>query len=318
MKGPTVEKIDKLANKLYNETKVLERRSQGRELLSLLKKKEVRRKLISECTPEKAGPDDLSIPAQRRLRLSQLWSVVIVAAVSSVSNHRSGKSKAKLQQFDVDLPYHLLIASDEPDGIFDNDSLAIPKLAKKDVNRLLNYCLNMLDYEEALKLSEANLLLMLRQLCSKEDYVAYFSKSKYAKVFGEIHERLTPECEEKTPAIFKVTTEILEGLFHSCRKLGRQMNEYISGALQIIAVWCKHRYKETETINPLGADRSKRSGALADLYNTVATILFTHPDHSIGPLKRFGRPILSCCKKCYASSNGMQKDALNNYILSML
>ncbi|CAJ1910219.1 unnamed protein product [Cylindrotheca closterium] len=308
MKGPTVERIEKLANKLYNETKVLERRNQGKELLNLLRKKEVRRKLVAECTPDKTGPDDLSIPARRRLRLSQLWSVVVASSVSSVSNHRSGKSKAKLQQFDVDFPYHLLIASEEPNGVFDNDSLAIPKLAKKDVNRLLNYCLNMLNDEEALKLSETNLLLMLRQLCSKEDYVGYFSKSKYTKVFGEIEERLTPACEKEAPAVFKIAAEILDGLFRSCRKLGRQMDEYISGTLHIIAVWCKHG----------SGERTKRSGALADMYNTVATILFTHPDHSIGPLKRAGRPILSCCKKCYASSNGIQRDALNNYILSML
>lgn len=306
MKGPTVEKIDRLANKLYNETKVTDRRSQAKELLSLLVKKEVRRKLVSECTPDKAGPDDLSVPAQRRLRLSQLWSVVVVAAVSSAMNQRSGR--AKLKESDVDFPYHLLIASEEPDGVFDNDSLAIPKLAKKDVNRLLNYCLNMLDDEEACKLSETNLLLMLLQLCSKEDYVGYFSKSKYAKVFGEINERLTPAYEKETPDIFNIAAEILESLFRSCQKLGRQMDEYISGTLQIIAVWCKHGGKE----------RTKRSGALADLYNTVATILFTHADHTIGPLKRFGRPILSCCKKCYASSSGMQKDALNNYILSLL
>lgn len=308
MKGPTVERIEQLANKLYSETKVLERRNLGKELLSLLRKKEVRRKLVSECTPDKAGPDDLSIPAQRRLRLSQLWSVVVVSAVSAVSNHRSGKSKAKLQQFDVDFPYHLLVASEEPDGVFDDDILAIPKLAKKDVNRLLNYCLNMLDDEEARKLSETNLLLMLRQLCSKEDYVGYFSKSKYTKVFGEINERLTQTYEKEAPAVFKIAAELLEILFRSCRKLGRQMDEYIAGTLQIIAVWCKQ----------CGGERSKRSGALADMYNTVSTILFTHPDHSIGPLKRFGRPILSCCKKCYASSNGIQRDALNNYILSML
>lgn len=308
MKGPTYAKIWELATKLHKETKAPERRKLGVELHSLLTKSEIRKKLISDCTPEKAGPDDLSIPAMRRQRLSQLWSMAILAAVTSVSNHRSTKGKkAKLQAADVELPQKLLTASEVPDGVFESDNLAIPKLAKKDVNRLLNYCLNMLEDEEALNLSEVKLLDMLRQLCAKEEYVAYFSKSKYTKVFGEIHERLTSECEMENPAIFKTSAQILEALFRSCQKIGRQMDEYVSGALQIIAVWCKN------------TNRSKISGALVDLYNTVATILFTHPDHSIGPLKRFGRPILSYCKKCYGLSNDRtQKDALHNFILSML
>jgi hypothetical protein len=305
MKESTYMKITKLAGQLQK-GRVTDRRKHGQELLELVTKKAIRKKVALEAAPSHAGPDEPSVSATQCHALSQLWTVTLVAAIGSVQSFQTGK--AKLSAADIQLPYKLLIACDEPDEAFDDAGLAIPKLSKKTVRVVLNYCLNMLNDDKAVELCELDLLRMLKHMCSRAEYVGYFTKKLFTAILGEISERLSVEVDRDSPSIFLKAAEVLDSLFRTCRTLGIQMNPFISGALEMIALWCKNQVH----------NESIRIAATGYFYNTLASILFSHPESSMGPIKRYGRPILSYCKRCYSSTSGVEKDALNNYILAKL
>lgn len=305
MKESTYARVTKLAGQLQK-GKVTERRKHGQMLLDLLTKKEMRRKIALEAAPSHAGADEPSVSATQCHALSQLWTVTLVAAIGSVQSFQTGK--AKLSAADIQLPFKLLIACDEPDEVFDNAGLAIPKLSKKTIRTVLNYCLNMLNDDKAIELCELDLLRMLKHMCSRRAYVGYFTTKTFIPILGELSERLCVSVEEDSPLIFLQAAEVLDSLFRTCRTLGIQMNSFISGVLEIIAEWCKN-HVHSESI---------RIAAIGHFYNTVASILFSHPESSIGPMKRYGRPILSYCKRCYSATNAVERDALNNYILANL
>ena len=180
------EQIKRLSNELRNETKAKARRDKGTSLRDLLSKTETRRRLALEATPKLVGPDDPSIAAKRRHALSGLWSMVILSAINSVISLKNSKSKTKLQQSDIELPYRLLISSDQPDATFDDAGLDIPTLPKKTVRSVLTYCLNMLADEDAIEVVEMGLLEMLNHMCSRygecdllpiwESFTALFSQ----------------------------------------------------------------------------------------------------------------------------------------------
>lgn len=309
MKKSLYEKIKRLANELRTETRLRARREKGEQLLELLNKSEIRRRLALEATPKRVGPDDPSIAASRCGALSMLWSVVLMNAISVVRSFQSSKSNAKLQLDDIKLPYFLLIACDSPDETFDDAGLDIPKLSKKTVRSVLTYCLSMLADEKAVELGELQMLHMLNHLCSRNHHVGFFAPKNFQAIFEEISQRLDEETEREDPVVFAAAAQVLESLFQSCRTLDIEMNPFISGSIEIIADWCRRKIKE---------DSLKRINlqVLSSFYSTLASIFYSHPEKSIGPMKRYGRSILSYCKRCYPSTAGMQKDVLNNYILA--
>ena len=72
MKKSLYEKIKRLANELRTETRLRARREKGEQLLELLNKSDIRRRLALEATPKRVGPDDPSIAASRCGALSML------------------------------------------------------------------------------------------------------------------------------------------------------------------------------------------------------------------------------------------------------
>jgi hypothetical protein len=311
MKTPTYDKIRSLATQLGRETKVKARRETGEKLHQLLSKDDVRRKLAAEATPTRTRSDDLSVGASRCIALAQLWTLVITGAIGSAKSLSLGKSKAKPSREDVTLPHRLLVSCDKPDEAFDNEGLGIPKLSRKTVRSVLTYCLNMLADEDAMEFAEVELLDMLNHMCSRVEYVGHFKYySDFSNIMSELSQRLTPEIEEHNHEVFYHSAKALDNLFAICQVLGIQMHLFVPDTIDIISLWCK-RYIHNNTSKP-------SSNVLPHFYNTIKSILYCHPDHSIGPMRRCGRSILSYCKRCYPSATGVHKDALNNYLLAHL
>jgi hypothetical protein len=310
-KNSTYDKIKALANQLRGESKVQQRRKIGQELVHLLTKKEVRRKLAQESTPSRASSDDPSLNANKCIAMAQLWTMTISATMGAVHKIRSGKSKAKLTEADILMPHKILIACDEPDETFDEGSLAILKLPKKAIRSILVYCLNMLADEEAIEICEAELLEMLKHLCSRHEYVAFFQKKYFAAILDELSHRLTHEMEKRSPLVFFKAAEILDSLFQTCRSLGIQMNPFVSDTIQLIAEFCRYHIHQ----DSWGKSRS----IAGPLYNSLASILFSDPETSIGPLKRSGRALVAYWKKVYPLiSTSSAKDALINFMLAYM
>jgi hypothetical protein len=311
MGTPTYDQIRKLATQLQQETKVKARREIGEKLHGLLSKEDVRRRLAMEATPARTRPDDDSVAATRCRALSQLWTVIIHGAISVAQSNGTGKSKSKRTLEDVTLPKRLLVCCDKPDEAFDNDGLGIPKLNRKTVRNILKYCLSMLEDEDATALAEIELLDMLNHMCSRVEYVGYFKyHSDFSNILDELSHRLTSEVEEENQNSFFHAAKAFDSLFGTCKNLGIQMHFYLSDSMEIISAWCKGHI-HGNTVKPT-------SNVLPHFYSAMASFLYSHPEHAIGPMKRHGRPILSYCKRCYPSAAGVNKDALNNYLLAHL
>ena len=315
MKTPTYDRIRRLADQLRQETKLKERRSLGEQLLQLLSKDDIRKKLAIEAMPERARPDDYSLAAQRCHALAQLWTLVIHGAISVAQTTGTGKGKGKRTLADVTLPKRLLMCCDKPDEAFDNDGLEIPKLSKKTVRNILNYCLNMLADESVLEMDECEkeLLDMLNLICQNEKYVGFFKyHADFSNIMNELSQRINIDMEKENPRVFNLAAKTLDGLFRSCRRMGIQMHIFLRDSMGMMGEWCRGH------IRGHASTSQSSSNDLPLLYNAMASLLYAHPEHAIGPMKRYGRSLLSYCKRCYPSATLANKDALNNYLLAHL
>jgi len=143
--------------------------------------------------------------------------------------------------------------------------------------------------------------------------VSFFKyHNDFANILDELFIHLTPEVEAERVAFFEEAAKALDNLFSTTKRLGIQMHIFINDTIRTISAFYKFSLEDqNKPIRP-------QAPALPHLYNTVTTILYTHPDHSIGPIKRFGRAILRNGRKCYANAKSPAKEALNSYLLSHL
>ena len=309
--NPTYDRIRNLATQLRRETRVTKRREIGEELVRLLSKDDVRRKLATEATPEAVGPDEPSMAASRCHTLSQLWVLVIHGAISVAESISQGKGRVKRTLQDLTLPWKLLVCCDKRDEAFESEGLGIPKLSRKTIRSVLQYCLNMLADDEAVELAEIELLDMLNHMCSRADYVGFFKfHSDFSNILSELSHRLSPEDEAKNEDAYFRAAKVFDSLFKTCRELGIQMNLFIADSMAIIHKWCKGHIR--------GGTMKPTSPIIYHFYNTMASILYANPEESIGSMKQYGRAILRVCKRCYSAATPVNKDALNNYLLAHL
>ena len=175
----------------------------------------------------------------------------------------------------------------------------------------LKFCLEVLQNESIPEGGEQVLLDMLVFLCSKDEYVGSFKYAvDFRNVLVEVFYRLTNEDEMAAPMIFESAAKAFGNLFCTCSRLGIEVHSFMSDSLQNVADWCKINLQRN-TINSSSSSRQH-------FFDAVACMLFSHPDHAIGPMKRYGRHILRYCKRAYATAQGFHKEALNKYILAHL
>ncbi len=312
MNTPTYDEIRKLTNELRNETKVKARRDLGTTLYNKLKNENTLRKLAIEATPKTSNwPDEDSIAAKRCRALSLVWTSVIQGAVHATQSIVAG-GKVKLTEQDVTLPYNLLIACDKANEVLGKPNVSIPTLPKRLVRNLLKYCLELLSDQDII-VARLKLLEMLNFLCSKPDYVGAFKyHNDFAGTLGELFVHLTPEVEEKNVFFFNEAAKALDNLLSTSRQLGIQMHVFINDIMASVSAFCKsYAMNQKKFIRP-------QAPALPHLYNVISNILLAHPDHSIGPMKRFGRSMLRHAKHCYPNAKSPLKEALNSYIAAHL
>lgn len=306
-KTPTYNRIRDLALELQKETKVKRRRDVGEQLLGMISKEDVRKKLAMEATPKSVGPGELSVAAARCNALSKLWTLIIHGAISAAESIGMGASKAKLTLDDITLPHKLLNLCSKPDEAF-QEGIATPKLSRKTVRHALKFCLKMLADDTARELGEEQILEMLNHMVSRVEYVGNFKHATdLADILSVISWRLEPEMEAQNYNVFLQAAQCLDSLFRSCKTLGIQVHHLLSDSIELVSNWCKAHIK---------ANTVKASSDVSSFFGAVASLLQWHPEYAIGPMKRYGRAILSFCRRCYPAANGPQKYALNEYLLA--
>ena len=187
--GSTYRVILRLAQQLRTEKKLTDRRHAGKELLSMLADAKVRSKLHREAKSAN------SQSSSTKEAISSLWKVVIrnalYAAETSVESSSASTKKQQrvLQPDEIMLPFKLLRRSEDTRLEEDISHMLMSPdlLSGKEVLDLLNFCLNMLNDDQALQLLELDLLEMLSHLCSRPEYVVRTSFfSNIIKISAEI------------------------------------------------------------------------------------------------------------------------------------
>lgn len=313
MSTPTYNEIRRLTNDLRTETKVKARRDLGMVLLNKLKNETILRKLLVEATPESTNwPEEDSVAAKRCRALSGMWSQIVMGAINIAESIVAAK-KVKLTDHDVQLPYRLLLACDKSNEILGDPSVSIPLLAKKAVRSLLKYCLAFLNDEEAVTVGRLELLEMLSYLCSKAEYVGVFKyHNDFACILDEVLDYLTAEVEEENLAFFNEAAKALDNLFTTTKRLGIEMHIFFDDTFRVVSLLFKSYLDDPK--KPL----RPQAKALPHLYNTITSMIYFHPDYSIGPVKRFGRSILRHARKCYSKAVTPLKESLHSFLLAHL
>ena len=311
-RAPNYEKIRSLATQLQQGGAVRKKREIALQLEQMLSNVKIRKKLAEEATPAtttSSGPDDLSIAARQCHALSRLWSAVFTAAIVFSISSLKGKGKTMLE--DIVFPDKLLRASAGPDETFDTKGLkGIPKLSKKTVRGLLKFCLQMLENDTVIEIGGERIMLeMLTRLCSKAEYMGFF---KYAADFQCILSEVTLRMNEQRVSVEThiAACKAFDALFDTGNHLGIQLHMFLSDSLQLVSQYCKNKVQEN-------AAHSISTSRL-HLFNAVASMLLAHPEHSIGPMKRYGRNFLRYCKRAYANAPSNHRDVFNRYLLAHL
>ena len=156
---------------------------------------------------------------------------------------------------------------------------------------------------------EQKMIDMLGFLC-KNCMGCFKYVGDFQNVLSEIFYRMTKEDVMIAPMIFEAACKAFDDFFGACNRLGIEVHIFISDSLEIVSKWCKINIQKN-TVNSTSCSRQH-------FFSAVATMICSHPDHSIGPMKRYGRHILRYCKKAYANAQGHHKEALNRYLLAHL
>jgi hypothetical protein len=274
-KTPLFNKVVQLRKQLIEANKVTDRRAVAEDLLSLLGDPQNRRRLVLEVAISK---DDGRAAAQhkRHLAVSNLWQVLLKIAIKYVKLFRNGK--AKITTNDILFPFQLLklcgmaVYEKEPN-----------KLSKSITKELLGFCLDMLDEAPTLGLDglEDGLLQMLAYQCSRREFVAYFRPDQQITVIlEEVESRLLAENET---SICQLAAKVFYNLMKAVEDLGIGLHLLISGSINMVAKWTKKKSENLETMHLL--------------LGGVSVLLSMHPDLSVAPLARYGRPLVSLAKR---------------------
>jgi hypothetical protein len=305
------DRIKRLALKLQDHGNVNERRKLALELEHLMSSYDVRAELAKEATPAKRGVDDLSVPATRCLALSTLWATVFTAAIgftTSIIKGGGGKKGVKLTPADIGFPDKLLRAATSPDKLFDQGGISIPKLNKKTVRAIVKFCLDMLDNDKVIECGgEIQMLETLSRICSRPEYLGLLKDSKLPIILSEITSRLT---EEVSTDIFLVSCKAFDAFYDTTSRLGHPVHLYLSDSLCIVSSFCRESLQEHRG--------DALSIARMHMFNAAASMLFAHPDHAMGPMKRYGCHILRFCKKAYTNASSNHMETFDKFLLAYL
>lgn len=305
------DRIKRLAMKLQEPGNVKERRRLALELEQLMSSYDVRVALADEATPTSHGPNDLSVAATRCLALSTLWTTVFTAAIgftTGIIKGENGKKGVKPTPADIGFPDKLLRAATGPDQVFDAHGIAIPKLNRKTVRSIVKFCLEMLDNDKVIECGgEAQMLEMLARICSRTEYLGLVKDVRFQIILSEITCRLT---EQVSADIFLVACKAFDAFFETCGQLGHPVHSYLSDCLSIVGSFCRDCLQQNSV--------NVASAARMHMFNAAASMLFSHPEYAVGPIKRDGRHILRFCKKGYENASPNHREAFNRYLLAHL
>lgn len=295
----TYREIRRLVDILINTSAVQKRRSAGKELLEMMSKPEVRRRLASEARPKGSH-----VAVGRRHALSEVWRSIIHGVVAAVDDFAKGKTK--LTVADVNMLFKFVQVCDIANEGFE-EAYNTYKLSRKEVKLVACLCLDLLDDVFALAIAELQLLEMLAFICSRDEYVAHFRPDPEIQVIlEEAEKRISAEDTDALPhGTLEAATKVFKNIINTAADSCITLNLFMPGAIKLVGGCCARNVANQENTRRVTVDQ-------LNLISGVTHLIRSDPEQAIAPLTRHGRAILSFAKRFYGAGD-MQRDVLNQY-----
>ena len=199
-------------------------------------------------------------------------------------------------------------------------SLADPRcrtrLSSKEIQKLLEFCLNALADEECREVAEPDLMNTLSTLCSRADYVAHFHAEKDVEfILSEIEERLLPKkgrvlggvdasAATRMAIVENAAKTLAHLIYHLAVSLGYGMHKQLASCFDLIVKWCKLSSSQP---------RQTANQCLHYVMSAATSLLLTHPEQCVPIMRENGRYLLALVKKSFTLTSGQPRDALIDY-----
>lgn len=308
----TYQRIRSVAKQCVDEKNLPKRRAAGIELEKLLANPGNRRKLASEVTPPAHKRGRVSISVARRNALAEVWRFIIQNVLQA--SRKNLDATKKVTADDVVLPWKLLRLCSKVEEDF-GSPLNLPTLSRNETKLLTQYCLDMLDNEDALRLAEVSMLEMLDHICSRREFVAYFKPhAEMRDILKEVESRINSPIDNSSVARAASLTasKIFKNLMYTANDLGMGMHLVLPGCVKMVAVWCVSH-------SAVDISAAVNKPELTFLLSGIACLLRSEPEQSVAPLTRHGRPFMRLAMRCYrAFPRGEKQGPLTEYFSAHL
>lgn len=297
MSHPTYKQVRDLAEGFAEGKNIRNRRHDGNELVELLNRADIRKRLLSEANNR---PDSLR----------EMWRLLVQLVLKGVGNmHSSGKKTTKVLPEDVRILRKVVEACIKATEGFENE-LSASKLTKREVRSAIKLVLELLDEIDEEKL-EANcelaLLELLALICSAREFVVHFRPDNDMRVILEVAER---RIEQGKQASIILAAQIFHRLLVTAVSLQMSLDFLMPGCVKVVSSWCRNKHDMSDNI----------LGELEFILGGLAVLLDSSPEQAVGPVTRHGAVILKFCKRRYAKpatrQSSKDRDALNQYFMA--
>ncbi|KAL7571734.1 hypothetical protein ACA910_002833 [Epithemia clementina (nom. ined.)] len=294
--------IMSLASAMREESTLSKRREAGRRLEQRLTSPRVRQQLHTE-----AG-------ANRHQAMAELWRFIVPNSVASIQ--KVAHSKSRLTQADILLVFSIIKCCDIPDENLSPEQVQLHgtfRLTRKEMRVVLNFCLELLNDDEALSVAELDLLDMLAYLAGSRGYMAYLkSQNEMQVILEEVEKRISNESLLDT--VRQKAAIIFQNFCLSTANLGMEMTFLVAGCIKIVSEWCAKPFRSGQKTNDVSY-----LAELSPLIGGLTIILRNNTEQSIAPLARYGEEIFKLVKFRYRRvPDRGQRHLLNQYFLSHL
>ena len=292
------DEIMSIATEMREESTLSKRREAGRRLEQRLSSARVRQQLVTE-----GGRNG-------HHALAEVWRYIVSNSIAFVE--KIAESKSKLTKADILIAFSIVKCCDLPEDSLSSHEAMIHgnfRLSRKEVKAVINFCLRLLNDDEAIGVAELDLLDMLAFLAGNRGYMAYLrSQNEIQVILVEVEKRiadgsLSQNVQQKAAIIF-------HDLCTCIGNLGLEMTSLVAGCVKMVSLWCR---------SPNLLNDSSSFALTSPLLAGLTIVLQNNVEQAVAALSRYGRAIFKHAKYRYQSvPDRGQRQVLNQYFICHL
>lgn len=294
------QEVDQIFQCLEN-PKVAEVRKGIQKLSALFGSSSFRERLANE-----SGGNGASI-VLKRLGLSTIWELSFRFSIQAI---KFLASKKKIESSEYKSFQTLLeIFGQDHDSELD----LRPRLSLEVGGKVKDFVIGYLfGSDHIVDAVEEPLILVLKALCSKREFVGIFKPSDLDEIMDILEPRLSVDSSsgyhtERT--VIESSAQLLDRLVETCVDIGISMHNHAAECLS----WASRRCHSF-----CGKEGETSQKAVTLLIKAATKLIRSEPEHAIGPMRNCGLEMMKYAKSNYAKSSGPDKDAVVEYLMAHL